>query len=94
MLQILEATSYLHRHQIIHRDLKLGNVFLDADWNIKVAISPCLMFPVVESRKVERSLFADLFVYSATMDDAISRSFICVCFRVHFPPLLSSVFFS
>lgn len=36
MLQILEATSYLHRHQIIHRDLKLGNVFLDRDWNIKV----------------------------------------------------------
>ncbi|CAM9486021.1 unnamed protein product, partial [Laminaria digitata] len=36
MLQILEATSYLHRHQIIHRDLKLGNVFLDRDWNIKM----------------------------------------------------------
>lgn len=36
MLQILEATSYLHRHQIIHRDLKLGNVFLDKDWNVKV----------------------------------------------------------
>lgn len=35
MLQILEATSYLHRHQIIHRDLKLGNVFLDKDWNVK-----------------------------------------------------------
>lgn len=38
MLQILEATSYLHRHQIIHRDLKLGNVFLDRDWNIKVSL--------------------------------------------------------
>ncbi|CAM9276456.1 unnamed protein product [Ectocarpus sp. 6 AP-2014] len=36
MLQILEATSYLHQHQIIHRDLKLGNVFLDRDWNIKM----------------------------------------------------------
>lgn len=36
MKQILEATSYLHRHQIIHRDLKLGNLFLDRDWNIKV----------------------------------------------------------
>ena len=26
----------MHTHQVIHRDLKLGNLFLDADMNIKV----------------------------------------------------------
>ncbi|CAM9360144.1 unnamed protein product [Chrysoparadoxa australica] len=36
MIQILEATTYLHQNQIIHRDLKLGNLFLDKNWDIKV----------------------------------------------------------
>lgn len=26
----------MHTHQVIHRDLKLGNLFLDADMNVKV----------------------------------------------------------
>ncbi|OZJ04910.1 hypothetical protein BZG36_02517 [Bifiguratus adelaidae] len=36
MLQILEACQYMHQHRVIHRDLKLGNLFLDQDMNIKV----------------------------------------------------------
>ena len=35
-LQIVEATQYMHANQVIHRDLKLGNVFLDADLNVKI----------------------------------------------------------
>jgi serine/threonine protein kinase len=34
--QILEATQYLHENLVIHRDLKLGNLFLDRNMNIKV----------------------------------------------------------
>jgi polo-like kinase 1 len=34
--QILEATEYMHKNAVIHRDLKLGNLFLDADLRIKV----------------------------------------------------------
>lgn len=26
----------MHTHQVIHRDLKLGNIFLDRDMNVKV----------------------------------------------------------
>ncbi len=34
--QILEALSYVHKRKIIHRDLKPGNIFLDAEHNIKL----------------------------------------------------------
>jgi serine/threonine protein kinase len=34
--QVLEAVQYLHDNLVIHRDLKLGNLFLDRDMNIKV----------------------------------------------------------
>lgn len=36
MKQIVEATKYMHDNNIIHRDLKLGNLFLDHDLRIKV----------------------------------------------------------
>eukprot|EP00980_Cylindrotheca_fusiformis_P018671 scaffold6219_cov146-Cylindrotheca_fusiformis.AAC.6 len=37
MQQLLQAMQYLHHEQlVIHRDLKLGNLFLDKDMNIKV----------------------------------------------------------
>lgn len=36
LVQIIGACHYMHSHQVIHRDLKLGNLFLDASMNIKV----------------------------------------------------------
>lgn len=37
MKQLVEAIQYLHHEQlVIHRDLKLGNLFLDRNMNIKV----------------------------------------------------------
>ncbi|PPQ83030.1 hypothetical protein CVT26_012074 [Gymnopilus dilepis] len=36
MVQLIGACHYMHAHQVIHRDLKLGNLFLDANMNIKV----------------------------------------------------------
>ncbi|KAF9007069.1 hypothetical protein BDQ17DRAFT_1324325 [Cyathus striatus] len=37
MVQLIGACHYMHTHQVIHRDLKLGNLLLDQNMNIKVA---------------------------------------------------------
>jgi polo-like kinase 1 len=36
MQQLIEATKYLHAHRVIHRDLKLGNLFLSDKMEIKI----------------------------------------------------------
>jgi serine/threonine protein kinase len=36
MWHLLDAVHYMHRHRVIHRDLKLGNMFLTAKMELKV----------------------------------------------------------
>ncbi|KAH8108768.1 Pkinase-domain-containing protein [Phellopilus nigrolimitatus] len=36
LIQLIGACHYMHTNQVIHRDLKLGNLFLDSEMNIKV----------------------------------------------------------
>lgn len=35
-VQICGAIKYMHTRNVIHRDLKMGNLFLDQDMNIKL----------------------------------------------------------
>ncbi|KAH9848815.1 Pkinase-domain-containing protein [Lenzites betulinus] len=37
MVQLIGACHYMHANQVIHRDLKLGNILLDRNMNVKVA---------------------------------------------------------
>jgi polo-like kinase 1 len=36
LYQLVNSLQYLHRHLVIHRDLKLGNLFIDNDMKLKV----------------------------------------------------------
>ena len=36
MLQLIDALKYMHGLRVIHRDLKLGNLFLDSDMEVKI----------------------------------------------------------
>lgn len=36
IMQIISGVRYLHRHKVIHRDLKLGNLFLSDKMEIKL----------------------------------------------------------
>ncbi|KAG8835886.1 Cell cycle serine/threonine-protein kinase cdc5/MSD2 [Serendipita sp. 399] len=36
LIQLIGASEWMHNHQVIHRDLKLGNIFLDGRMNVKV----------------------------------------------------------
>ncbi|PWZ00190.1 Pkinase-domain-containing protein, partial [Testicularia cyperi] len=52
MIQILAGTQHMHQNSIIHRDLKLGNVFLDEKMHVKIGdfgLAALLKYP--EERK-------------------------------------------
>ncbi|KAJ3226763.1 Cell cycle serine/threonine-protein kinase cdc5/MSD2 [Clydaea vesicula] len=36
MFQLLDAVRYMHENKVIHRDLKLGNIFLTKDLKVKI----------------------------------------------------------
>ena len=37
LLQMLDSLEYMHNKQVVHRDLKLENILIDSDLNMKIA---------------------------------------------------------
>ena len=37
LLQMIEAMEYMHKKFVVHRDIKLENVLLDEEFNVKIA---------------------------------------------------------
>lgn len=48
--QIVLGCQYLHRNQVIHRDLKLGNLFLNEDLEVKIGEMLDLRVPGANTR--------------------------------------------
>lgn len=36
LIQLLDACKYMHEQRVVHRDIKLSNIFLDHEMNIKI----------------------------------------------------------
>lgn len=52
MVQIVGAIKYLHSRRVIHRDLKLGNIFFDPEMNLKIGdFGLASVLPSNDSRK-------------------------------------------
>ena len=55
--QICEGVRYIHQHRILHRDLKLGNMFLTADMTLKIGdFGLATSFPSEHSNCVSNSI--------------------------------------
>lgn len=52
--QIILGCQYLHSNQVIHRDLKLGNLFLNEDLEVKIGEVLGLRVPVLVQEVVRR----------------------------------------
>ena len=53
MLQLISALEYLHSIKVIHRDLKMGNIFLSHSMDLKLGdFGLCAKLEYVEERKM------------------------------------------
>jgi len=55
VIQLIQGLKYMHKNQVIHRDLKLGNIFLNNKLQVKIGdfgLATKLEFPGERKRTI------------------------------------------
>lgn len=91
--QIVLGCQYLHRNQVIHRDLKLGNLFLNEDLEVKIGEMLGLRMPGASTGGGKEGK-AGKWRYYPLESPLVRKWKVCVCVCVTFSlPFLDALVF-